>query len=97
MALTLEEVDHIAQLARLHLTEAEKTRYREQLSAVLEYAAKLQTLDTSEIAPTASVQSEGSRLREDELRPGLQLEDLQRNAPDMVNGQFRVPPVLDME
>jgi aspartyl-tRNA(Asn)/glutamyl-tRNA(Gln) amidotransferase subunit C len=97
MSLTLEEVEHIAQLARLHLTEAEKTRFREQLSTVLEYAASLQILDTSEIAPTASVQTESSRLRDDEARPGLLLEDLQRNAPDMVKGQFRVPPILDLE
>ena len=47
MTLTLEEVEHIASLARLNLTEEEKARYREQLSAILDYAARLQRLDTA--------------------------------------------------
>jgi len=95
MTLTLTEVEHIAELARLQLTEEEKTRYREQLSAILDYAARLQALDTSDIAPTFSVLPTRSVLRPDEPRPGLDLADLMRNAPDTEAGQFRVPPVLE--
>ena len=95
MILTREEVEHIADLARLDLSEEEKERYREQLSAILEYAARLQSLDTSRIPPTSGVQPERSELRPDEPRPGLLLEDLLRNAPDHEDRQFRVPPVLE--
>ncbi len=55
MTLSLNEVEHIAELARLALTDAEKERFREQLSAILDYAARLQAIDTSAIPPMASV------------------------------------------
>jgi aspartyl-tRNA(Asn)/glutamyl-tRNA(Gln) amidotransferase subunit C len=95
MTLTLEEVEHIAELARLKLTEEEKARYKDQLSAILDYAAKLQALDTTGIPPTSSVLPQHSVLRPDEPRPGLTLEELLRNAPRVEAAQFRVPPVLD--
>lgn len=95
MKLTLEEVEHIATLARLTLTEAEKKRYQEQLSAILEYAARLQELDTSTIPPTASVLPPHGILRDDLPQPGLLLEELLRNAPHTESRQFRVPPVLE--
>jgi aspartyl-tRNA(Asn)/glutamyl-tRNA(Gln) amidotransferase subunit C len=95
MTLTLAEVEHIAELARLNLTEAEQARFREQLSAILDYAARLQELDTGDIPPTASALPLRSVLRPDEPRPGLALDDLLRNAPQVEAEQFRVPPVLD--
>ena len=95
MPLTLKEVDHIADLARLELTDEEKARYREQLSAILDYVAQLRELDTTGIPPTSSVLPPRSALREDEPRPGLSLDELLRNAPDTEAGQFRVPPVLE--
>jgi len=95
MSLSREEVEHIAHLARLELSEEEKERYRQQLSAILEYAARLQALDTADIPPTASVLPPRSVLRPDEPRPGLRREDLLRNAPQVEDGQFRVPPVLE--
>lgn len=95
MTLTLAEVEHIAELARLRLTPAEKELYRQQLSAILEYAARLQKLDTSGIPPTASVLPPRSVLREDEPRPGLPVEDVLQNASQRENKQFRVPPVLE--
>ena len=55
MSLTQAEVEHIAKLARLELTQEELARYREQLSAILDYAARLRELDTSQIPPTTSV------------------------------------------
>ncbi|NPA06334.1 MAG: Asp-tRNA(Asn)/Glu-tRNA(Gln) amidotransferase subunit GatC [Chloroflexi bacterium] len=93
--LTREEVLHIARLARLELTEAEIEQYREQLSAVLEYFARLAQVDTSGIPPTASVLPPRSVLRPDEPRPGLTREQLLANAAETEDGQFKVPPVLE--
>jgi aspartyl-tRNA(Asn)/glutamyl-tRNA(Gln) amidotransferase subunit C len=95
MTLTLEEVEHIAGLARLNLTDEEKALYREQLSAILDYAARLQSLDTAGIPPTSSVLPPRTVLRSDEPRPGLTRDDLLANAPETTQGQFRVPPVLE--
>ncbi len=95
MPLTLSEVEHIAGLARLKLTDEEKQRYREQLSAILDYAARLGELDTSSIPPTSSVLPERSVLRPDQAKPGLSRQELLENAPQAEGGMFRVPPVLE--
>jgi aspartyl-tRNA(Asn)/glutamyl-tRNA(Gln) amidotransferase subunit C len=97
MALTLEEVDHIAALARLELSADEKEHYRLQLSAILDYIRKLQELDTRGIPPTASGLISATRLREDEPRPGLKRDHLLANAPEKEEGQFKVPPVFDLD
>jgi aspartyl-tRNA(Asn)/glutamyl-tRNA(Gln) amidotransferase subunit C len=94
MSLTLEEVRHIANLARLELGVEELERYRQQLSAILDYAASLQKLDTSGIPPTASVLPLCCVLRADEPAPGLTTDELLANAPHTEQRQFRVPPVL---
>ncbi len=95
MALSKEEVDHIADLARLQLSSREKEVYRRQLSGILDHVARLQKLDTSTIPPTPSVLPPHSVMRADEARQGLSAEELLENAPDHENRQFRVPPVLD--
>jgi len=95
MTLTREEVDHIALLARLDLTEAEKKRFQQQLSDILEHVARLQQLDTTAIQPTSGVQPELAYLREDEPREGLSTQQALQNAPDAHDDQFRVPPVLE--
>jgi aspartyl-tRNA(Asn)/glutamyl-tRNA(Gln) amidotransferase subunit C len=95
MTLTIEEVEHIAWLARLDLSQDEKERYLKQLSAILEYASRLSDLDTSGIPPTSSVLPTRSVLRVDQSRPGLSSEDLLRNAPEQADGQFKVPPVFE--
>jgi aspartyl-tRNA(Asn)/glutamyl-tRNA(Gln) amidotransferase subunit C len=95
MSLTFAEVEHIARLARLELTEEEKAQYAQQLSAILDYAARLQQVDTGRISPTATVLAERSRLREDQVLPGLETSEALRNAPETKENQFRVPPVLE--
>ena len=95
MPLTLQEVEHIARLARLELTDEQKTRYRGQLEAILDYVAKLQELDTSDVPPTASGQPAETQLRADEPRPGLSRDELLKNAPEQVDGQFKIPPVFE--
>jgi aspartyl-tRNA(Asn)/glutamyl-tRNA(Gln) amidotransferase subunit C len=95
MTLTMEEVEHIARLARLKLSDEEKSRYRGQLSAILDYAARLQDLDTAGIPPTSSVLPPRTVLRADKPKPCLSRDELLANAPDAAAGQFRVPPVLE--
>lgn len=95
MSLTIAEVEHIAALARLRLTDDEKERYRQQLSAVLDYMAKLREVDTSHVEALASVLPLRSVMRPDEPRPGLPPADLLANAPAAEDDMFRVPPVLD--
>jgi aspartyl-tRNA(Asn)/glutamyl-tRNA(Gln) amidotransferase subunit C len=97
MSLTREQVEYIAELAKLELSEAELNRYTQQLSAVLDYASALQKIDTENIPPTASVLPLTSVMREDEVRPSLPKEKVTLNAPDAIEGQFRVDAVLDTE
>ena len=103
MPLSIQEVEHIAKLARLELTDEEKVRYREQLSAILDHVAKLQTLDTSSVAPMTAVFSAGqggttaaeSHLRPDRSRPSLPTDELLKNAPEHDQDQFKIPPVFE--
>ncbi len=97
MVLTREEVEHIANLARLALTEEEKERFRQQLSAVLEYAARLQELDTEAIPPTATVLPLRNVMRPDEPRPPAPREDILANAPDAEENCFKVPAIWETE
>ena len=95
LALTAEEVRKIARLARLQLSEEELLRYAQQLSAVLDYAARLGEVDTSEIPPTATVLPLTAPLRPDEVRPSLPPDLMLSNAPFSEAGMFRVPRVLE--
>jgi aspartyl-tRNA(Asn)/glutamyl-tRNA(Gln) amidotransferase subunit C len=95
MPLSIKDVEHIALLARLHLSEEEKELYREQLSNILDHVSKLQELDTHDVPPMSNVVVPHSRLREDVPGTTMPREDLLRNAPDVADEQFRVPPVLD--
>ncbi len=95
MPLSHAQVEHIAELARLSLTAAEMTLFQEQLSAILDYAAALQAVDTSAIPPTASVLSLRNVMREDTARPSLLREDVLANAPDAAEDCFRVRTILE--
>jgi len=93
MKLTREDVEHIAALAHVALSEAELALYQEQLSAILDHAAQLQELDTDAIPPTESVMPLRTVLRDDEPGPTLLLEDALANAPAVRDNCFVVPPV----
>jgi len=95
MSLTIAEVEHIAELARLGLTDAEKALYRDQLSTILDYAAALQAVDTSAIPPTATVLPLRNVMRDDGVVPSLSREDVLANAPDATEGYFRVRAVFE--
>ena len=95
MKLDRKKVEHIAELARLALSDDEKGLYQEQLSAILEYFEHLQKLDTGDISPTASVLPLRSVMRADEARPSFPREDILANAPAAEEGCFEVPAVLE--
>jgi len=95
MKLSRVEVEHIAELAKLGLTEEEKEKFREQLSAILEYAEMLQKLDTEAIPPTATVLPLRNVMRPDEVAPSFSPEDILANAPDAAEGCFRVRAILE--
>lgn len=88
-------VEHIAELAKLRLTEDEINLYAGQLSAILDYAERLQALDTDAIPPTASVLPLRNVLRPDAAQGSLLRDEALANAADTADGQFRVEAVLD--
>jgi aspartyl-tRNA(Asn)/glutamyl-tRNA(Gln) amidotransferase subunit C len=95
MSLTLTEVEHIANLARLNLTEEEKAKYRQQLSSILDYVTMLQELDTSAIPPTSGVAPDQCPLRADLPLESIPTVELLKNAPEAAKNQFKVPPVFE--
>jgi aspartyl-tRNA(Asn)/glutamyl-tRNA(Gln) amidotransferase subunit C len=95
MALSREEVEHIALLAHLKLTEEELTRFRGQLESILAYASRLGRVDTSSISPTTTVLPIRSILREDNIRASLDREEAFDNAPQRDRDMFRIPPVFE--
>jgi aspartyl-tRNA(Asn)/glutamyl-tRNA(Gln) amidotransferase subunit C len=95
MSLTTQEVEHIAKLARLELTDEQQELYRGQLSAILDYIAKLRTLATTDVPPTAGGGLTQMTLRPDESRPSLATEKLLENAPEREDSQFKIPPVFE--
>ncbi len=95
MALTLEEVTHVARLARLRLDPAELEQMRGQLNTILDYIALLQEVDVSGVPPTAQVTGLTSVLREDGVSTGLSQEAALANAPAQRQGMFQVRPVFD--
>lgn len=95
MSLSQQDVEKIANLARLELTAEEKALYQEQLSAVLEYARRLEELDLEGVPPTASAVALQNILREDIVAPSLPLEDVLYNAAGKTAGQFQIQAVLD--
>ncbi len=94
MILTREQVEHIAGLARLDLSEDEIVRFREQLSSILEHFRQLEEVDTSGISPSARAIEIPCTLREDIPGKSLSVDELLANAPDTEENRFRVPPII---
>ena len=95
MAVTRDEVLHIATLARLRLTDAEAETYEGQLSEILNYVDKLNELDTTGVEPTTHAVELQMQLRDDEVEQRLEREDVLGGAPDRAEGHFRVPKVVE--
>ena len=91
MAITRDEVLHVARLARLELSEDEVSRFQEQLSAILEAVGKVAELDLTDIEPTAHPLDVANVWADDEPRPCLPVDEALANAPDRDSALFRVP------
>jgi aspartyl-tRNA(Asn)/glutamyl-tRNA(Gln) amidotransferase subunit C len=93
MAITREDVLHVAALARLEIPEDEVDSVRDQLGAILEAVGKVSELDLSEVEPMTHPLDLVNEWAEDEPRPSLPREEALANAPDPYEGAFRVPAV----
>ena len=95
MAITREDVEHVAYLARLGLEEEEKARLQQQLSNILETMRVLDQLDTQHIPPTAQVIPVRGVMRDDEVRPSWPVEQILQNAPGREGNAILVPAVFE--
>lgn len=93
--LSAQEVDHVAHLARLEITPAEREAFGKQLGEILTYIEQLSALDTEGVEPLLSVFGRADVLREDEARPPLGADLVLQNAPEQENDQFRIPRILE--
>jgi aspartyl-tRNA(Asn)/glutamyl-tRNA(Gln) amidotransferase subunit C len=94
MPVTIQDVEHVAELARLSFSPAEKARLTEQLNSVLAYMEQLNRLDTTGVEPLAQVVPLENALRDDVRTPGVAREEALRNAPARTEKFFTVPKVL---
>jgi aspartyl-tRNA(Asn)/glutamyl-tRNA(Gln) amidotransferase subunit C len=94
--LTLQQVEHVALLARLELTQDEKIKLTEELNVILEHFERLQELDTTAVEPTSHVISMQNVLRSDEVRPSLPRDVILAEAPDAREGYFVVPRIVEV-
>lgn len=95
MSISREEVEHVAYLARVGLSEKEKVRLQGQLSSILGHVAKINELNTDAIPPTAQVIPLQNVMRPDEPAPSCQPEEVLANAPKVEDHYFKIPPVLE--
>jgi aspartyl-tRNA(Asn)/glutamyl-tRNA(Gln) amidotransferase subunit C len=95
MALTKQEVEKVAVLARLEITPEETERYAKQLNAILEHAQDIAKLDVTGVLPTAHILPMQNVWREDVVKPSLPREEVLSNAPDKSKGCFRVPKIIE--
>ena len=93
--ITEAEVRHVASLAKLALSEEELLRVGRELNRILDYFAELQQLDTSDIPITSHAIPLVNVYREDEIGESLPQEEAVQNAPDGVDGYFRVPRIVE--
>ena len=91
------DIDHVARLARLELSDEEKERLREQLAVILDNAAKVGEVATEDVPPTAYAIPRSNVLRPDELTPSLTLEEVLANAPEVEDDRFKVPRIVEVE
>ena len=95
MSITVKDVQHVAKLARLQLSPEEEAPFTEQMNAILQYAEKLNELDTENVKPTTHVLQVSNVMREDVVKDSLTQEEALLNAPDDEDGHFKVPAVLE--
>ncbi|MDD2586114.1 MAG: Asp-tRNA(Asn)/Glu-tRNA(Gln) amidotransferase subunit GatC [Syntrophomonadaceae bacterium] len=94
MALTIQEVEHVALLARLKLDDDEKELFAAQLSSILDYANRLNELSTEDVEPLVHILPIYNVFREDEVQPGTPREEILSNAPLLEDNQYKVPKII---
>ena len=95
MEITKQEVEKVAKLARLEVTEAEKDAFAKQLSQILTHVGKLKQYDTTGIEPTSTVLGQVNVFREDIVRPSLPTDKALANAPEREADGFCVPKIIE--
>jgi len=95
MAVTIKDVEHIAQLAKLEFTDAEKEKFTHQLNQILEYVEQMNKLDTSNVEPLSHVIELSNVFRADEVKQGVSTEEALKNAPSKTEEFFKVPKVIN--
>ncbi|KGE20937.1 Asp-tRNA(Asn)/Glu-tRNA(Gln) amidotransferase subunit GatC [Paenibacillus wynnii] len=95
MSITVKDVQHVAKLARLQLSPEEEATFTEQMNAILQYAEKLNELDTENVKPTTHVLQVSNVMRDDVIKESLSQDEVLLNAPDHEEGHFKVPAVLE--
>ncbi len=93
--ITREDVDYVSDLARIELSEEEKTDMVRQLTRIIRYVEKLNELDTKNVEPTAHILPVKNVMREDEVRPSLPVDDAMRIAPVKTKDLFQVPRIIE--
>ena len=93
--ITKDQVMHVANLARLSVTDTEAEMFTEHLDAIITYAELLNELDTEGIEPTTHVLDVRNVVREDEVRESISREDALKNAADQQDGQVKVPSIME--
>ena len=93
--ITMREVEQVARLARLALSDAEKERMRRELDGILAYIDKLRALDVDGVEPTSHAVPLTNIMRDDEPRPSLPRDEMLANAPDPHGDFFRVPKIIE--
>jgi aspartyl-tRNA(Asn)/glutamyl-tRNA(Gln) amidotransferase subunit C len=95
MAVTIKDVEHIAKLAKLEFTDAEKEKFTHQLNQILEYVEQMNKLDTSHVEPLSHVIELSNVFRADEVKQGVSTEEALKNAPSKTEEFFKVPKVIN--
>ena len=93
--ISRSDVEHVARLARLALSDAEMERMRKELDGILAYIDKLRAVDTSGVEPTSHAVPLTNVMRDDAERPSLPAEEMLANAPDRHGELFRVPKIIE--
>ena len=95
MRVSIEEVEKIASLSMLYVTDADKKMLQESLETILDHAQRLNDLDTKDVIPTTYILKQQNIMREDEIIPSLERDELLKNAPEKEDGYFIVPQVVE--
>ncbi|MEA2516165.1 MAG: aspartyl-tRNA(Asn)/glutamyl-tRNA(Gln) amidotransferase subunit [Actinomycetota bacterium] len=95
MGIDRAAVDHVARLARLDLSDAERSRMQTELAQILGHAERIQSLDLEDVEPTSHSIPLSNVTRPDQVRPSLTQEEALSNAPEAEDGRFKVPRIIE--